>query len=92
MPQTQNDPAFEVIEVNMTTGTIILAVKKGIAGPLANQLKNTGNRRKGSSIIRKLGYVLSSCGDILYGKRVVEETEVDPAIVIDAEILVSDQE
>jgi hypothetical protein len=76
-----NDPAFKVVGVNLTTGEITVVIKKGIAGATANQLKNTSPRRKGSGIIRKLGYTLAECGDILYGTKSVGETEVDPGIV-----------
>lgn len=65
--ETRNDPAFEIIEVNVETGETVVVIQKGIIGALANQLKNTSNRRKGSSILRKLGYVLSECGDKQYG-------------------------
>lgn len=78
----RNDPAFEVVEVNTATGETTVIIQKGIMGALANQLKNTSNRRKGSSILRKLGYVLSECGDIQYGGE-VEETDIDPNIIVD---------
>lgn len=77
-----NDPAFQVIEVNTETGETTVVIQKGIVGALANQLKNTSNRRKGSSILRKLGYVLSDCGDIQYGGPVAD-TDVDPILVTD---------
>ena len=92
MPQTEqterkedevrNDPAFEVIEVNTATGETTVVIQKGIVGALANQLKNTSNRRKGSSILRKLGYVLSDCGDIQYGGD-PGETDLDPDLITD---------
>lgn len=75
-----NNPAFKIEEVNTATGEIVLIVQKGIAGALANQLKNTSNRRKGASILRKMGYVLSECGDIQYGGD-VGDTNIDPNIV-----------
>lgn len=77
-----NDPAFGVTEINTATGETFLVVQKGIIGALANQLKNTSNRRKGSSILRKLGYVLAECGDIQYGGN-VSETDLDPNLVTD---------
>lgn len=63
----RSDPAFSVVSYDRETGTVVLAIKKGIIGPLANQLKSTNNRRKGASIIRKMGHVLSESGDYLYG-------------------------
>jgi len=78
----RNDPAFEVIEVNTATGETTIVIQKGIVGAMANQLKNTSSRRKGSSILRKLGYVLSDCGDIQYGGD-AGETDLDPNIVVD---------
>jgi len=80
--EVRNDPAFEVIEVNTTTGETTLIVQKGIVGAMANQLKNTSNRRKGASILRKMGYVLSDCGDVQYGGE-VKETDLDPDKVTD---------
>jgi hypothetical protein len=90
MPQTQqmdreevrNDPAFEITEINIATGETVIVVQKGIVGALANQLKNTSNKRKGSSILRKLGYILSDCGDVQYGGP-VNETDLDPELIID---------
>ncbi len=76
----RSDPAFELIEVNTSTGEIHLVIQKGIIGAMANQLKNTSDRRKGSSILRKLGYVLSDCGDVQYGKN-IEDTDLDPSLV-----------
>lgn len=90
MPQTENverveevrnDPAFRVDEVNLKTGETVLIIQKGILGAVANQLKNTSNRRKGASIVRKMGYVLAECGNIQYGEP-VEETDIDPEIVL----------
>jgi len=80
--EVRNDPAFEVIEVNTATGETTLVIQKGIVGAMANQLKNTSNRRKGASILRKMGYVLSDCGDVQYGGD-VGETDLDPNIVTD---------
>ena len=80
----KNDPAFEVIEVNIKTGETTLIIQKGILGAMGNQLKNTSNQRKGASIIRKMGHVLSACGDIHYGKDVAD-TDVDPELVTDTD-------
>ena len=80
--EVRNDPAFEVIEVNTATGETTIIIQKGIVGAMANQLKNTSNRRKGASILRKMGYVLSDCGDIQYGGD-VGETDLDPSKVTD---------
>jgi hypothetical protein len=78
--EVRNDPAFRVDEVNLETGEVVLIIQKGILGAMANQLKNTSNRRKGASIVRKLGYVLAECGNIHYGGD-VGETDIDPEIV-----------
>lgn len=78
----RNDPAFEIVEVNTATGETHLIIQKGIVGAMSNQLKNTSNRRKGSSILRKLGYVLGDCGDVQYGGP-VEETDLDPTLITD---------
>lgn len=82
MNQTEqrNDPAFEIESINPSTGEVIIVIKKGIVGAMSNQLKNTNEERKGSSILRKLGYVLSECGDVLYGKE-VSETSLDPELI-----------
>lgn len=85
MSQTQeNDPAFAIESINPTTGEVVIVVQKGIVGALANQLKNTSSRRKASSILRKLGYVLSDCGDILYGGDITE-TDLDPNLIVTEE-------
>lgn len=81
--EVRNDPAFAVDSIDSSSGEVILVIQKGILGALANQLKNTSNRRKGSSILRKLGYVLSDCGDILYGKN-ISETDLNPDLVMDS--------
>jgi hypothetical protein len=80
--EVRNDPAFEITEINIATGETVIVVQKGIVGALANQLKNTSNKRKGSSILRKLGYILSDCGDVQYGGP-VSETDLDPELIID---------
>ncbi len=80
----KNDPAFEVVEVNTKTGETTLIIQKGILGAMGNQLKNTSNQRKGASIVRKMGHVLSTCGDIQYGKDVAD-TDMDPELVTDTE-------
>ena len=80
-PEVRNDPAFDIVEVNTSTGETTIIVQKGIVGALANQLKNTSDHRKGSSILRKLGYMLSACGDIQYGAVEVTDTELDPSLV-----------
>ena len=80
--EVRNDPAFEVTEVNTATGETVVIIQKGIVGALSNQLKNTNNRRKGASILRKLGYVLADCGNVQYGAD-VGETDLDPALVTD---------
>jgi len=81
--KVRNDPAFEVVEINTATGETTVVIQKGIVGALANQLKNSNNRRKGSSILRKLGYVLSDCGDVHYGNKKVDETDLDPELIVE---------
>lgn len=78
--EVKNDPAFDIIEINITTGGTTIVIQKGIMGALANQLKNTSGRRKGSSILRKLGYVLANCGDLQYGGN-IGDTDLDPNLV-----------
>lgn len=78
--EVRNDPAFEIVEVNKLTGETTIIIQRGIMGAMANQLKNTHEQRKGSSILRKLGYVLSDCGDIQYGGD-VSETDINPSLV-----------
>ncbi len=80
--EVRNDPAFDVVEINIATGETHLVIQKGITGAMANQLKNTSSHRKGSSILRKLGYVLADCGDVQYGGDVAE-TDLDPSLVTD---------
>ncbi len=63
------DPAFSIAEINEDEGTVTVIIKKGILGPVSNQLKNTEGYRKGASIVRKLGFTLSECGDKLYGTK-----------------------
>lgn len=65
---TRTDPAFEILEINSEDGTVTLKIKKGILGACANQLKTTPDKRKGHTIIRKLGWELANIGDQLYGK------------------------
>lgn len=78
----ENGSAFDVLEVNTATNTVLVAIHKGIIGPMANQLKTTSDRRKGHRIIRALGHQLAGCGDVLYGKP-VEQTNVDPECLTD---------
>jgi len=82
--EVRNDPAFEVTEVNVVTGETTVIIQRGIIGALANQLKTTTTRRKGSSILRKLGYVLADCGNVQYGGN-VDETDLDPNLVVNNE-------
>jgi len=80
--EVRNDPAFRVEEVNTATGETVLIIQKGIIGAMGNQLKNTSDRRKGATILRKLGYVLKDCGDIQYGGN-VEDTDIEADLVTD---------
>jgi hypothetical protein len=68
--------AFEIKDVDSVNGTVQIIIQKRIIGSLSNQLKDTNNRRKDASVLRKLGYVLAECGDFLYNnKNDVEETD-----------------
>lgn len=78
--EVRNDPAFRIDEINTATGETVLILQKGILGALANQLKNTSNRRKGANILRKLGYVLADCGDVQYGND-ISKTSLEPELV-----------
>ena len=68
--QEQNDPAFEIGEVNLQTGKTTVIIQKGLLGALSNQLCRTGSQQKCSTILRKLGFVLKDCGDAQYGHDV----------------------
>ena len=57
---------FELDEEN---GLVVVNLNKGILGGLANRLKKTPKNIKGSSILRKLGFVLGECGDTLYAGK-----------------------
>jgi len=83
--EVRNGPAFEIDSINPRTGEVVIIVQKGIVGALANQLKNTSSRRKASSILRKLGHVLSDCGDILYGGDLTE-TDLNPDLIVNETI------
>jgi len=77
-----SDPAFKIAKVDIGTGETTVIIQKGILGGLANQLKGTSDQRKGFSIMRKLGHMLSSCGDLQY--RCVQPNQVDisPDVII----------
>jgi len=75
-----NNPAFRIDKIDVVNGETIVVIRKEIIGALANQLKNTDDRRKGFTILRKLGYVLADCGDVQYGAD-VSGTNIDPKIV-----------
>lgn len=82
---TRKNTAFRIVETNTATGETTIVIQKGIIGAMSNQLKNTSNRRKGSSILRRLGHMLSVSGDIQYGKKIEEtntdQTDITPHIV-----------
>ena len=61
--------AFDILSVDIAEGATVIVIQKGILGAMSNQLKNTPDSRKCSSILRKLGHVLSDCGDAQYGKN-----------------------
>jgi len=62
--------AYEILERNMEEGTVVVKINKGILGAMSNQLKaSSDKKRKGSSILRRLGYDLGDCGDFLYSKQ-----------------------
>lgn len=79
MSNQNSDSAFEVLDVNMEDGTVTIKIKKGIIGPMANQLKSTSNQRKGATIVRKVGFVLAEAGDRLYGE-LVEDGELQDLV------------
>lgn len=66
MTQERNESEAFSLKVDPESNKVILEINRGILGPLANQLRSTGSSRKGSSIIRRLGVLLSQSGDILY--------------------------
>lgn len=67
-----SDSAFDILELNEEDGTATIKIKKGIMGPMANQLKSTSDKRKAATILRKLGFVIAEAGDRLYGQEVEE--------------------
>jgi len=66
---TERRDAFKILQIDEESGGCTLWISKGILGPLGNQLKNTNDQRKGATILRKLGYVISSIGDVLYSQN-----------------------
>jgi len=73
MTETQNR-AYVIVDENEVDGTITVRINKGILGALGNQLKSTSDKkRKGASILRKLGYDLAEAGDRLYSKETRQE-------------------
>jgi len=66
MDKEDKQPAFRIEKIDPDTGETVVVIQKGIIGPIANQLKNTSDRRKASRILRKLGKILGRCGDIHY--------------------------
>jgi len=68
---TQNvNHAYEILERNLEDGTVTIKINRGILGALGNQLKSTSDKkRKGASILRRLGYDMSDAGDFLYSKQ-----------------------
>ncbi len=65
-PQQEADSkAFEILDINHSTGDVVVKIKRGILGGVANQLKATAEK-KGSSIMRRLGHDLGAAGDALY--------------------------
>lgn len=69
MSEEQRRNAYDVLEVNKSDGTITIKINKGILGSLSNQLRATAETRKGSTIIRRMGFDLGAAGDILFGKE-----------------------
>ena len=68
--ETTQNHAYVVVEENMEEGTVLIKINKGILGALSNQLKATSDRkRKGASILRKMGFDLGDAGDRLYSKQ-----------------------
>ena len=67
--EPNKNQAFTVVDINEETGETTLIIRRGILGPLANQLKQCPKQRKSFSIIRKLGTILGECGDRQYSKK-----------------------
>jgi len=68
--ETTQNHAYVMVEENMEEGTVLVKINKGILGAMSNQLKATGDKkRKGASILRKMGYDLGEAGDRLYSKQ-----------------------
>jgi ABC-type siderophore export system fused ATPase/permease subunit len=65
---TEKTNAYE-INVDMVTEEIIIRIKKGIAGPVGNQLITTSDKRKAARILRRLGHDIKAFGDQLYNKE-----------------------
>ncbi len=81
------DRAFEIVEVDTARNTMLIEVHRGIAGPLANQLKACPDERKGAKIVRKLGFEVAKAGNILYGSATPEEeAEYEGVIIDDSEV------
>ncbi|UCG02561.1 MAG: hypothetical protein JSW11_00930 [Candidatus Heimdallarchaeota archaeon] len=78
---SNNNPAFDV-KVDLSRGETIIVLKNSILGAISHQLMETTNRRRGHTILRKLGHTLSDCGDLQYGKRTIEDTQIDPKKVV----------
>jgi len=72
--------AFNIISVDLSNGETTIVVQKNIIGALANQLKSTNTRRKMANTLRKLGYMLTECGNVHYGTN-VNETNLDPNLI-----------
>lgn len=69
MTETQGR-AYAVIDENEVDGMVTVKINKGILGALSNQLKATSDKkRKGASILRKMGFDLGDAGDRLYSKQ-----------------------
>jgi len=73
--------AFNILKVDTTTGMTTLEVHKGILGPLARQLQRCPKTIKGSDIVKRLGQVLSDCGDVQYEDQ-VQPDSIDQHIIV----------
>ncbi len=82
--QTEVDSrAFRFTKVDLDTGETTIVVKKEILGSLGRQLRETDNRRKGFSSLRKMGWMFGQFGDLQYDPDGfdIEDTDIDPFII-----------
>jgi len=69
MTRERNQSEAFTMRVDIDKNKVIIEVNRGITGPLANQLRIIDTSKKGASIIKKMGIMLSQVGDILYSDK-----------------------